>query len=688
MSAHHFMRDDLLGSLAATVLFSAFLLTPGYAIGWLANVRDFRRQPRAWRILWSLALSVGVTPVIAWLLGSFAGMWAVWGFYGACALTAGILAVVRKPAGEPQKWPRWLAIAAVTWMAVAILSGIDVQWGARLYPSVLIYDYNVRTAVIDGISRQGLPAINPLFYPGHFVPLRYHYFWFIPCSLVQQIGGGIVSSRHALIASGVWCGWVLIATVLLYLRYFRPGGDALGRRGIWACLLLSAAGLDVLPNALAAAIRWSTGKGVVYPSAEWWNNPVSGCPDASLWVAHHVAGAIACLCGFLLLWKRDRADRWAIALAGACFASATGLSIYVAFTFALCMAVWIGWAAWLRNWRTVRECALAGALASALALPYLLSMTQASGSGGSFVQLTVRSFTVLEGTLASYGWSWTAIAAANFVALPLNYFLEAAMMMTIVWLVVKRRWRLGFHSDESRAEMVLIAIPLLVATFLKSGVITNNDLGWRAPLLAQGVAVVAGVDIVRALIGRARRWASLERVRRLAVVVLVLGMVSTAWDLLAMRTYPMLADAGWAQPALWLTDRDIGLRTFAMREVYEDLRRRIPRDAVVQGNPKVWDQVFLGAYAQRQTASLNFDCAAVMGGDPGLCAKMQPGLLRLFNDPGAGSDLQSVCRASGLSALVFEERDPVVRDGWSAVGGGDALASNNYARAFPCGGRR
>jgi hypothetical protein len=679
MSPHHFMRDDLLGSMIAVILFTGFLFVPGYVIGWLTNVRDFRREPGVWRVLWSLPLSVGVMPIIGFLAGSYLGMGTVWGIYTALLATAAIMMIGSRPAGG---WPRWLVAACIGWMLVAILSGVDVQWGSRLYPSVLIYDYNVRAALIDGISRQGLPAINPLFYPGHFVPLRYHYFWFIPCSLVSQLSGGLVAPRQALIASDVWCGWALVALLLLYLRYFHKGGDPLGKRGKWACLLLAAAGLDVIPNALAAAVRWTTSRGFVYASAEWWNTPpVTGYPHAVLWVAHHVACAIACLLGFLLLWKRERTDRWAVPLAGVCFASATGLSIYVAFTFALTMVAWLAWAVLGRRWRTAGGCMVAGTLAAALASPYLLAMAGDPGAGGSFVRPTVRSFTILEYLLRSYHWSWPAVAAANLVALPLNYFLEAAMLVVVAWIVIRRCFRNGARTDESRAAVVLLAVPLLVASFLRSGVLASNDFGWRAPLIAQVVAVVVGASIVRALIERARKRADLSRVRGLVVTLLVLGVASSVWDLLAMRAYPMLVDAGWAQEAFWLRGRDIGERTFAMRELYEDLQRRVPRNAVVQANPHVWNQVYLGAYAQRQTASFDFECGAVMGGDPRLCAKMQPALLLGFNDPHGSHDVEAMCGTGGIDVLILDKSDSAARDGPPVE---SAIASSGYARAVMC----
>ena len=64
--------------------------------------------------------------------------------------------------------------------------------------------------MIDGISRLGVLAKNPLYFPGHLESLRYHYFWFLPCALVERAGYSAISARQALIASDVWCGWALM----------------------------------------------------------------------------------------------------------------------------------------------------------------------------------------------------------------------------------------------------------------------------------------------------------------------------------------------------------------------------------------------------------------------------------------------------------------------------------------------
>ena len=122
---------------------------------------------------------------------------------------------------------------------------IDIQLGDRLYFSPTIHDYSVRGPITAAISREGVLPLNPFFFPGRAVPLRYHYFWYILCGAVQNIAGAAIAPRHALIAGTVWCGLALMAIVPLYLRFFDPKGpEGIRRRSLIGVALLGVTGLD------------------------------------------------------------------------------------------------------------------------------------------------------------------------------------------------------------------------------------------------------------------------------------------------------------------------------------------------------------------------------------------------------------------------------------------------------------
>jgi hypothetical protein len=675
MNSAHLMRDDFFGVALATLLFSLLFIPPGFAVAWLFDLFDFRKASAAWRIVVGLAVSIAMVPAIEFLLWTYLTVAAVWIFHALAVLMFAFL-VFRS--GRPS-FPAWSVIAALAWLAVVWGSGVDLQIGNRLFPSVLAYDYNLRSAVIDGIARLGMPATNPLYFPAHFVPLRYHYLWFLSCALVERAGGADISARQALIASGVWCGWALMAMVVLALRYLHPAGErGLERRAKWAVLMLAIAGLDIVPNLIYDTVFSLTGGGTVYPTPEWWNNQVTGIPDATLWVAHHMASVVACFVGLMLLRQARQKIAPAIC-AGLCFASATGLSIYVTFSFALflipCGAVML----WRKAWPERAAWLAAGATALAGAIPYLLAIRGAGGATqGAFVNLTVRSMTLLEPILSAFGFSRSQIAWADLAALPLNYFLEAGLAFVLAGVWLRRAWRRKHLREPEAIALGLFLTALFVATFLRSGVIDNNDLAWRGALIGQLILVIWSAGPLSA-------WWRQRRRGRLIGALIVLGLASSVYGLLIMRLYLPLMEARKVPVAEWFSkSAKTGRRTFDARSVYQQLRRDLPEDAIVQANPTHWNDLYHGLYAQRQTAAFDRLCGSVLGGDPEPCSQMQSQISPLFLRDG---DIDSVCDAWHIRALIAKDDDPVFSDhrawAWSRA----PLAVTEHARAVRCGSR-
>ena len=182
---------------------------------------------------------------------------------------------------------RVLLVVAVAWFAIGIFSLIDLQIGEKLYFPVVSYDNTLRTAITAAISRTGVPPQNPYFFPGNPVALRYHYFWFLLCSLIDQAGGALVSPRHAIIAGKDWCGIGLIAIIALYMRFFQSKGPVrLERRMLIAVALLSVTGLDIVPVGIISAIT-----GRLMPTGEGWNGAVMAWVTITHMVAAPSGGA-------------------------------------------------------------------------------------------------------------------------------------------------------------------------------------------------------------------------------------------------------------------------------------------------------------------------------------------------------------------------------------------------------------
>jgi len=191
----HFLRDDLTSTLVAAGLFSLFAVPPGYVLGWLTGLLHFRRQTLAWRFAISVPVSISAVPILAYWLDLVGGQVAVWIALALCWIAFAALFVGDARRGEirfgrPSGFSIAFVLLAVVWAAVAFFSLVDLPIGGdRLYTSVTSADQNYRTAFTDAITRTGIAhPVNPLGYLDGPAPFRYHYFWFILCSLVDRAG--------------------------------------------------------------------------------------------------------------------------------------------------------------------------------------------------------------------------------------------------------------------------------------------------------------------------------------------------------------------------------------------------------------------------------------------------------------------------------------------------------------------
>ncbi len=705
----NFFLSDLIATSAAFCLFSLFLLIPGYVFGWLLDSFGFRRRSLRARLAMSAPLSIGICPILTYVLWHWS-LSAVWTMYAGCWFAFLLLLV-----NERHLWlsrPRvsktmGILLAIVTgWVVVGMLCLVDMQIGNRLYFPSAAHDYTLRIAVTSALTRTGVPPNNPYFFPGRPFMLRYHYFWFILCSLADQLGGALVSPRQAMLASVLWCGIGLMALVPLYLRFFQPKGPVnLERRMVFGVALLSVTGLDILPVILFA---WLTPFGLL-PTLEWWNNHIASWTHAVLWVPHHVAGLIACLTGFLAIWYTSRSSSHhnvipASATAGLAFASAIGLSIYVTFVFAAFMAIWLIITLSMQRRREATTLCIAGIVALAACAPYLLDLLGASsvhGSGGGpFVQFTIRWFSIAE-ALVLIAWpngpAWRE-PIANAILLPLNYYLELGFFFKvglIEWRTIRRGG--DFFSQKDLCGFTMAATSVLICTFLTSATIGGNDLGWRGFMVAQFILLIwgaelcdegllassdrSGLELRKAIFGDDRRG--------VLIMLVALGICGTLYEVCMFRFFPLITDDFPIRRYHYLApDRNLGKRTYALRQAYEALNRKLPQDAIVQHNPNANPgDLFYGFYADHQAAAETSQCGIVFGSDPALCAGIIGPINDLFAKPRAvdAGRVDGICKELSIDALVVKDTDKVWADKSSWVWNKQPDLANDYARVFLCG---
>lgn len=665
-----FTIADLLGVAYASVLFSVFAFIPGFVIAWSLDLVGFRSRGLLHQCLLSCPLSIALCPVLTYLVELGAGRAAVWVLYGALWAGFGVILIASRLRRHWRLMPVAVVVAA-GWAIAVALSTVDLQIGDRLYPPMVSYDYSIRVAMISAFGRH-FPPLTPFLSDGHQWPLQYHYYWFLLCSLVHQIAHGTVRARQALIAGTIWSGLGLMSVVLLYLRHWMPSPR---RRAFAVGLsLLAVTGLDIIPCLWVGRLMASP-----LPSIEMWNaDQVTAWWTSVLWVPHHVAALVACLTGFLVIWVlpgRPWTYRHAIAAvtAGVAFATAAGTSVYVTLGFAAFCGVWLCLTAYKRWWTDTVAIALAGLVAAALAIPYLRALGPSLG-GGPMLRLSIRRLTPFA-PVEHQSWL-TALAL-----LPLNYSLEFGFFLFagIGWLRARRSLR-----DPSRYElcgMAMAGSSLLLCTFVRSTTIGSNDFGWRGMLLAQFVLLVWATEW---LVSRRFRGGLADALLGFTVI---LGLAGTAYEAFMQRAYPVLSDSGRVKAAEFLgPDRQVGKRTYALRQVYERLQSVLPEDAVVQHNPnRDLDDVFSELYSERQVAAGDRSCDIPFGGSPAACASVVNRVAPLFEGSSTREEAEAVCRAFGISALVFRDTDPV----WTVPGhwmrSTPALAANGYVRAVVCG---
>ncbi len=671
-----FTADDLLGVAYASALFSLFAFIPGFVLGWSLDLAGFRSRGLLHQCLLSCPLSIALCPVMTYFCELGLGRTAVWWTYG--GLWAGFAVIqIASLVGRPlhrtiQQWRRmpWAILVAAGCALAVAASTVDLQIGHRLYPPMVSYDYSVRVAMIAALSRH-FPPLTPFLSDGHPWPLQYHYYWFLLCSLVHRIAHGAVRARQALIAGTIWSSLGLLSTVLLYMRHWMPSP----RRRAYALsiALLAVTGLDIVP-----CLWFGKTLGTPLWTIEWWNaEQVSAWLTAALWVPHHVAALVACLTGFLAIWVLP-AGSWtwrhssAAIAAGVAFASSAGTSVYVTLGFAAFCAVWLCLTAYKRWWTDAVAIAAAGLVAAALAMPYFRALGPSLG-GGPMLRLSIRRLTPL---LPAEQQSWVAALAL----LPLNYTLEFGFFLFagIGWL---RARRLTSPSRYELCGMAMVGSSLLLCTFVRSTSIASNDLGWRAMLLAQFVLLVWATEW---LLSRGFRggWAD-----ALLAFTVLLGLAGTVYEGVMQRTYAPLIDSGRVRAREALSpDRQLGKRTYALRQVYERLQSVLPESAVVQHNPdRDTDDLFSELYSERQAAATTRSCDAPFGGTPAICAKVVDRVSPLFAGLARGEEARAVCREFGISALVFRDTDPAWRMPGHWMWKAPALAANDYARAVTCG---
>lgn len=654
MTEINFMLQDLSSTLLGFLLFPLVLIAPGYVVGWLLRLFDFRTRALHSRLALSLLLSVAISPVLFYLLSSLFSFTAAFLGMALFFIAFIVLVCMDRPALPVfrNKAMKWVAACAVIWIAIALFSLVDIQTGKELYFSVVAYDQTTRISIVDAMTRTGVPPVNPSYYPGYPVQMNFlYFFWYILGSMIDQIGGAQVDARGAFFASTIWSGIALMSAIAFYLRLRNIKND----RNIWVLALigvglLAVTGLDFLPASVA--MRYVEG---AVGDIEQWNEQITAWAGSLLWVPHHVAALVACLVGTMLALSmrgQTPARQYVLmAVAGIAFASAFGLSVWVTFVFVLFWSVWI-FVHLIQRKDTdlVLPMIFAGVVALALSTIFLLGILSGlgeGGAGGEFpITFDVRSFLILNQHISSSPKIVQSILRLAF--LPINYFFELGFyfFVGIIWLRQKRKE--AKNDPQYLMEMILFGASFFVGTFMRSTLIENNDLGWRAWLPGQFILLIWGVDILKEFNARPGYP---PRTKFNLVILVVFGIVTTLMDITLLRSGYYL-----------VFGRDAGDQIYSARQAYTVVNQILPEDAVVQYNPASYINRPSGLYGMRQSAISDRSAYGI----PQNVYLAKVSAIRKIFDMQNISNWQSIdylCKEHFIDALVIADNDKL----WSSL---------------------
>ncbi len=697
----NYTASDLLLSAQAFALMPLFFFIPGFVLGWLLRVLDFRRRSFSEQVLLSTPLSLAVCPIATYLVWLSTSVGVVWFFYGGCWA---IFPVVLAFQARRFRWSE-LRVSRYTWIALGILavwclvilfSLVDLQIQDRLYSSVAANDYGFRVPITQALAQKGPPGVNPFFYPGREVPLRYHYFWMLLCSLPVRLFG--IRALHAMWGATPWCAIGLMSMIPLFLKFFFGQTANLRRQTVIGISLLAVTGLDIIPTAAS----FVTMPLQIQGDMEWWNEQVASWMDSVLWNPHHVSALVVCLLGFLLLWNarsacwRDRII--AVLIAGAGFATACGLSVFVTFTFAVFMAAWLLVTIHEQKWLVAGLLSLSGILAVCFALPLLKMLLAPAGTGSGFATFGIRPFHVGSVVLQLFHVvSPLAYQAAHLFALPLSYFFELGIFGIVALFRFRDSCRkIPSLSDAEKASWVMVLTSLLIATFMQSSVLGNpNDLGWRAFLPFQFITLLWAIPLVESWLYRdggetacVPASGPLAIRRSWLVALLVLGLIGTLYQVVCLRTYAIGVEKGQVLAPEWIEDdANLGRRQLAIRELYEAINQKLPKDIIVQQNPVCRHLTEHLLYNERQRVAAMRGCGANFGGNLRDCIDIIRNTFSFYRIPNSIQDLDSACRALSIDVIIATDLDYVWADRRSWVWRTTPIVANRFARAFACSDR-
>lgn len=700
--------QDILGVSLAFWAFTSVILFPGYVIGWSLDLFDFRQRRILTRHIVAILISVAVIPILFYLLALFVSFYVVkWTVICFFILYLLILsAEIKKSKGAFRlsgRYPKIAFVMLLGWVSLSILSLVDLQWGDRLYNNVVSLDFATRVTLINAITRTGVPPVNPSYFPGNpeYITSLY-YFWYIFCSVIDQLGGDFVDARMALIAGDIWAGLASMALIAFYIRIRNNvTGESAWKMAVIGISLLTISGLDIIPaSILMLATRFSYGFMWPYGDIEHWNEQVTAWVGSLFWVPHHVAAMIACVTSFMIFQyhRNDHRKVRLVIVAGLAFSSAVGLSVWVTAVFLVFLGIWsIFLLVWKKDNAMFLLFLMAGLVALLFASPFLLGVLKGGTGGNNGIPFAfeIRRFRPL---LPFVGELPVVLQNGIYLLLlPVNYFMELGFFFVVGILWFRQYRRREVHPNHFLIpEIILLSVVGFIGSCIRSNITTVNDFGWRAWLFGQFILLVWTVDLYPLLSSLSNEHYFIKagfifqkiKIKKLMVSMLLIGFATTVMDVALLRFFPVLVDLNIAGfPNTLSPDTRLGARTFDGRLAYEFINDKLSVDVIIQQNPlSEIDRIDRpsGLYSNRQF-SISFN-APYNVPLPVLKARSEQ-IAKIFRleHQDSWEKIDLLCQQYFIDVLVIGDQDPLWQDLPLLYQQRNALYKNRYYAVLPCG---
>jgi hypothetical protein len=385
-------------------------------------------------------------------------------------------------------------------------------------------------------------------------------------------------------------------------------------------------------------------------------------------------------------------------VAGLAFASAVGLSVWVAVAFSVFLGVWsIVLLVWNKNKGMFLLLLMSGLVAMLFASPFLFGILKGGtgGNGGIPFAFEIRSFRPVIPFVV--GLPPILQNVIYLLLLPINYFMELGFFFIVGMLWFRQYWKGEIPSNDFLfPEVILLCVVGFVGSFIRSTVVAVNDFGWRGWLFGQFILLVWAIDLYQSssflsndnYFFKASRILQKIKIRKLATSLLLIGFWTTIMDVTSLRFWPVLVDMNIAGfPNTLSPDTRLGERTFDGRLAYEFINDKLPVDIVIQQNPlsKI-DRIDRpsGLYGNRQFA-ISFNAPFNV---PLPVLKMRSNQISkmfILEHQSSWDTVDLLCQKYFIDVLVVSDQDPLWESLPLLYQQRSALYKNRYYAILPCG---